>query len=110
LAAEPKIGVGRGIRLREIPAVATSRNRADQELVKALSHPVRLEILETLQGRVASPTELSRELEESLGVISYHARTLVKCGCLELIGCAGRGGVLENFFGIAPRTSISGDF
>jgi DNA-binding transcriptional ArsR family regulator len=89
--------------------VAASKGRVDQELVKALSHPVRLEILETLQGRIASPIELSQELDESLGVISYHATTLVKCGCLELIGSGGRGGSFENFFGIAPRTSISID-
>jgi DNA-binding transcriptional ArsR family regulator len=91
------------------PAVAESKDRINQELVKALSHPVRLEILETLQGRVASPIELSQELDESLGVISYHAKTLVKCGCLELIGREGRGGTLENFFGITPRASISID-
>jgi DNA-binding transcriptional ArsR family regulator len=89
--------------------MAESKDRLDQELVKALSHPIRLEILKTLRGRVASPHELSQELDESLGVISYHAKTLVRCGCLELIGGEGRGGVLENFFGIAPRASISID-
>lgn len=80
--------------------------RLDQELVKALSHPIRVEILETLRGRVASPKELSREMNESLGVISYHARTLVKCGCLELLHSEPRQGSLEAFFGIAPSSVI----
>jgi DNA-binding transcriptional ArsR family regulator len=81
-------------------------DRIDQELVKALSHPIRVEILESLQGRVASPTELSRELDESLGVISYHANTLVKCGCLELVHTEPRRGAVEHYFGITPRSSI----
>jgi DNA-binding transcriptional ArsR family regulator len=80
--------------------------RIDQELVKALSHPIRVEILEALQGRVASPTELSQEIDESLGVISYHAKTLVKCGCLELVHTEPRRGAIEHFFGLAPRSSI----
>jgi DNA-binding transcriptional ArsR family regulator len=80
--------------------------RIDQELVKALSHPIRVEILEALQGRVASPTELSQEIDESLGVISYHAKTLVKCGCLELVHTEPRRGAVEHFFGLAPRSSI----
>jgi DNA-binding transcriptional ArsR family regulator len=80
--------------------------RIDQELVKALSHPIRVEILETLQGRVASPTELSREMEESVGVISYHANTLVKCGCLELVHTKPRRGAVEHFFAVTPRSSI----
>lgn len=81
-------------------------SRIDQELVKALSHPIRMEILETLQGRIASPNELSREMNESLGVISYHARTLVRCGCLELLHSEPRQGSLEHFFGIAPSSVI----
>ena len=80
--------------------MADKRRRMDQELVRALSHPIRVEILQKLQGRVASPSELSKELDESPGVISYHASTLVRCGCLELIYAEPREGALENFFGI----------
>jgi DNA-binding transcriptional ArsR family regulator len=79
-------------------------SRIDQELVKALSHPVRVEILEALQGRIASPTELSQEIDESLGVIAYHAKTLVKCGCLELVHSEPRRGAVEHFFGLVVRS------
>lgn len=72
--------------------------RLDQELVKALSHPLRVEILETLRGRIASPTELSREMDQHLGVISYHTKTLVKCGCLELVHAEARRGSIESYF------------
>lgn len=77
--------------------------RIDQELVKALSHPTRVEILETLRGRVASPSQLSQEIKASPGVISYHASALVKCGCLELVHTELRRGGVETFFGVAPR-------
>lgn len=78
----------------------------DQELIKALSHPIRVEILEKLQGRIASPVELSRELNESLGVIAYHAKTLIQCGCLELVCTEPRRGSREDFFGITSRSSL----
>jgi DNA-binding transcriptional ArsR family regulator len=80
--------------------------RIDHELVRALSHPIRVKILESLQGRVASPSELSKEMDESLGVISYHTNTLVECGCLELVHTKPRRGALEHFFGVTPRSFI----
>jgi DNA-binding transcriptional ArsR family regulator len=80
--------------------MAGKDKRIDQELVRALSHPIRVEILENLRGRIASSSELSREMNKSLGVISYHAKTLVRCGCLELVHAEPRRGTLENFFGI----------
>jgi DNA-binding transcriptional ArsR family regulator len=78
----------------------------DQGLVRALSHPIRVEILQTLRGRVASPAELSQELDRSLGVISYHANTLVSCGYLELVRTEPRRGAIENFFGVTPHSPI----
>jgi DNA-binding transcriptional ArsR family regulator len=80
--------------------------RIDQELVRALSHPIRVSILEALQGRLASPSELAQELDQSLGVISYHANTLVECGCLGLVHTKQRRGALEHFFGLTPRSFI----
>ena len=81
-------------------------SRPDQGLVKALSHPVRVEILEKLQGRIASPLELSQEMGTTPGVVAYHASTLLRCGCLELVGSDSRGGGIENFFGITSRSPL----
>ncbi|HET7589723.1 MAG TPA: ArsR family transcriptional regulator [Solirubrobacterales bacterium] len=80
----------------------------DHELVRALSHPIRLEIIEVLQGqRIASPAEISAEIGQSPSVVSYHASTLVRCGCLELVHSRPRrGGGIENFFGIAPDSIV----
>jgi len=60
-----------------------------------------MSILEKLQGRVASPSELSQELNQRVGVIAYHAHTLLKCGCVELVHSEPRRGSVENFFGIS---------
>lgn len=70
---------------------------------RALSHPIRLEILETLRERVASPVEISEEIGQSQRVVSYHAGTLLRCGYLELVHSRGRRGGIENFFAITPR-------
>lgn len=76
----------------------------DQNLVKALAHPVRVGILEALQGRVASPNELSKELGESLGVVGYHVKILAGCGCIEQVRTAPKRGVIEHFFTASPRS------
>lgn len=78
----------------------------DYELVDALSHPIRLEILQLLQGRIASSIEISEEIGQKLGVVSYHAGTLVRCGCLELVETKAKRGGIENFFAITPRCFI----
>lgn len=80
--------------------------RGEQELAKALSHPVRVEILEALRGRVASPSELSQEIDQSVAVISYHAKTLLSCGCLELVHRKPAQGSLEHFFALALRSGL----
>ena len=85
------------------------QGRADQELVRALSHPVRLEILQALQGRIASPAELSQEIDRRPAIVSYHANTLVSCGCIELVHSRGRRGAIENFFAVTPRALFSSD-
>jgi DNA-binding transcriptional ArsR family regulator len=77
--------------------------KLDFELVNALSHPVRLEIMLALQGRVASPAELSEEIGASPGAISYHTSTLVRCGCLKRVHSKARRGAIENFFTSAPH-------
>jgi DNA-binding transcriptional ArsR family regulator len=77
--------------------------RVDQELAHALSHPIRLEILEILREGAASPVEISAETGRRQGVVSYHAGTLVRCGCLELVYSKAKRGGIENFFAITPR-------
>ncbi|HEV2858304.1 MAG TPA: hypothetical protein VGW80_07885 [Solirubrobacterales bacterium] len=78
----------------------------DQRLVRALAHPVRIQILEVLSERVASPNMLALELETGLTHVAYHTRTLDRCGCLELVETAQRRGATEHFYKARPQAFI----
>lgn len=79
----------------------------DQRLVRAISHPLRVQILEILSERVASPNDLSEELGVELTHVAYHTRTLDRCGCLELVDTAKRRGATEHFYKAAPGAFLS---
>lgn len=78
----------------------------DQRLVRALAHPVRIQILEILSERVASPNMIATELETGLSHVAYHTRALDRCGCLELVQTAQRRGATEHFYKARPRAFI----
>jgi DNA-binding transcriptional ArsR family regulator len=81
-------------------------NRIDQRLVRALGHPLRVKILEVVQVRKASPTELTELLSAPLGNVAYHVRVLEKCGCIEQVATARRRGAVEHYFRARPRSYI----
>src|SRR4051812_3328606 len=58
---------------------------SDQRVVKALAHPLRVQILGLLEQRSASPSELAAELRVPLGNVSYHVRQLQSFGLIRLI-------------------------
>jgi DNA-binding transcriptional ArsR family regulator len=78
----------------------------DQDLVKALSHPMRVRILRSLQGRTASPTELAKEYGSSLGVVSYHANALLELEAIEQVKTQPKRGTIEHFHTATPRSFI----
>jgi DNA-binding transcriptional ArsR family regulator len=78
----------------------------DQNLVRALAHPMRVQILEALQGRTASPTELARQFGESLGVVSYHTNALLDVECIEQVRTRPKRGTIEHFYTARPRSFI----
>jgi DNA-binding transcriptional ArsR family regulator len=78
----------------------------DQRLVRALSHPLRVQILELLTDRVASPNWLSEQLDASLSHVAYHTRALDKCGCLVLVKTAQRRGATEHFYKATPGAFV----
>ena len=78
----------------------------DPRLMKALSHPLRQRILQALNQRVASPAELSQELGESLGNVSYHVKILAELEAIELVRTAPVRGALEHFYRPLVRAHI----
>ena len=59
-----------------------------------MAHPLRVQILSVLEQRVASPRELSDELEAPLGNVSYHVRTLSSLGLIKLVKKTPRRGAI----------------
>jgi DNA-binding transcriptional ArsR family regulator len=71
----------------------------DESLIKALSHPLRWRILETVVDRgETSPVELARLLDEPLATVSHHTRVLRDNGCIELTRTEPRRGAVEHYY------------
>ena len=80
----------------------------DQRLIKALGHPLRMSVLAILNARVASPSELAKELGEPLGNVAYHVKILEETGAIELVRTAPVRGALEHFYRATPRSTRRG--
>jgi DNA-binding transcriptional ArsR family regulator len=79
----------------------------DRRLAKALSHPLRAHVLSILNERVASPNQIAGELEEPLGNVSYHVKTLAEMGCIELVRTEPRRGAIEHYYRAVVRPFFS---
>lgn len=77
----------------------------DQRLIKSLGHPVRTRALEILNTRVASPSELAKEMKEPLGNVAYHVKILEENDAIELVRTAPVRGALEHFY--RARTELT---
>lgn len=71
----------------------------DERLAKALSHRLRVQILQRLlEAGEASPKELAHALGQPVGNISYHVRILRGLDCVELVRTEPRRGALAHFY------------
>jgi DNA-binding transcriptional ArsR family regulator len=75
----------------------------DSNIVKALSHPLRMRILTRLNEGIASPNEMAKEFEESLPLVSYHVRILRELECIELVRTTPRRGAIEHHYRALTR-------
>jgi DNA-binding transcriptional ArsR family regulator len=85
---------------------ASPEHVIDQRIVKALAHPLRIRMLTVLNERVASPSELAGELEEPIGNVSYHMRTLADLGMVELVRTEPRRGAVEHYYKAVERPHL----
>jgi DNA-binding transcriptional ArsR family regulator len=92
------------------PTTTVRIPRSEQDLetrmAKALAHPLRAKVLNRLNEGVASPNELSRELGEPLGNVSYHVKALLELGCIELVDTAQRRGAIEHYYRALTRAKL----
>ena len=87
-----------------MPQTRTSPEGITQQLAKALAHPLRVRILTSLHKGISSPNQLSQELGEPLGNVSYHVKTLLEYNCVELVKTEPRRGAVEHFYRATDRS------
>lgn len=97
-------------------------------LVKALAHPLRQQILTILATPATpeaieaakegspgpdkdgllpqSPNGLTTQLDEALGNVSYHLKTLLEYECVELVKTVPRRGAVEHFYTPTPKAKM----
>jgi DNA-binding transcriptional ArsR family regulator len=90
-----------------LPQTRTSPEGITQQLAKALAHPLRVRILSSLHKGISSPNQLSQELGEPLGNVSYHVKTLLEYDCVELVKTEPRRGAVEHFYRATERAFFS---
>jgi DNA-binding transcriptional ArsR family regulator len=84
----------------------TSKDRAT--ICAALQHPLRVRILEALEGGDRSPSQFLQEglfpaenfksFGQALSSVAYHFRELQKAGCIEVVGEHQRRGAIEKVY------------
>jgi DNA-binding transcriptional ArsR family regulator len=81
-------------------ASGAGRKRSLDEftMMKALSHPIRLDALGELSYREISPAEFARERDEPVSRVAYHFRFLRDLGCIEVAWTRPAGGSTEHFY------------
>ena len=79
----------------------------DPRLVKALAHPLRVQILRVLENRTASPNEIANEIGAPLTNVSYHVRALARVGLIEMSDTAPRRGAVEHYYRAVGRVRVT---
>lgn len=79
----------------------------DQRLMKALSHPLRVQILTLVNTREWSPNEMSKELDEGLSQVSYHVKVLREdFEMIEVVKTEPRRGAVEHYYRAVERMIV----
>jgi DNA-binding transcriptional ArsR family regulator len=75
-------------------------------LVQGLSHPLRAQMLYTLQERLASPKELAAEFGVPLSNVAYHIQVLRKLKLIRLAKKTPRRGAIEHHYTICDLGNL----
>jgi DNA-binding transcriptional ArsR family regulator len=82
-------------------------NISDPRWLRAISHPIRIRLLAMLDEEPASPVILASKLNQPLGTIAYHVRTLYDLGLLKLVSTRQRRGATEHYYKTTGNPSSS---
>jgi DNA-binding transcriptional ArsR family regulator len=72
-------------------------------MIKALGHPLRQRILQSLNERESSPSTLANELGEPIGKVAYHVKILLDHEAIELVRTRPVRGAVEHFYKAIER-------
>ena len=75
----------------------------NQKLLKAMAHPMRVQILDLMNEREWSPRELQIELDEGLSQVSYHVKVLRDFELIEGTKTEPRRGAVEHYYRAMER-------
>jgi len=87
-------------------ATKTEPRSATQNVLVAMSHPLRARVFNVLSERTASPKEIADLLGEPIPNVSHHAKRLVQLGCAELVDKRQVRGAIEHFYRATERPFI----
>jgi DNA-binding transcriptional ArsR family regulator len=85
----------------------STARRLDQDVARALAHPLRQRILMLLEREVQTPLDLARAIGEPLNKIGYHVHALREAGCIELVRTEHRRGAVAHFYRPTSRAFLS---
>jgi len=80
--------------------VAGIERSGDNDLLVALRHPLRREILRemAISGEAISPREVATILDQPLSNVSYHVRVLAECAAIALVRTKAVRGSMQHFY------------
>jgi DNA-binding transcriptional ArsR family regulator len=85
---------------------SASARRLDEDVARALAHPLRQRILMLLEREVQTPLDLARSMNEPLNKIGYHVHALREAGCIELVKTEHRRGAVAHFYRPTSRAFL----
>lgn len=83
------------------PGTITGMGMTPHNYARALSHPIRVEIIRVLKARGAapfSPSELAPEIGHSLALVSHHVKALCDLGLVRRPGTKQRPNAIQHFY------------
>lgn len=81
------------------PTMGGEANTDENEMLIALRHPLRRQILRTMvEEEPISPRQISNALKEPLSNVSYHVRVLADCGVATLVDTEQVRGSVQHFY------------
>ena len=81
------------------PTMGDAENTNHNELLVALRHPLRRQILRAMvESNPISPRQVSDVLHEPLSNVSYHVRVLAECGAVALVDTTPVRGSMQHFY------------